>query len=79
MADLPIRQKTEEDVKNDIQRKIVEIENMTHIEMAHAWRHSPPGNEMFDPMGPYYEVFAKRWAEFGGWNPAVSKAVGWGR
>ena len=60
--------------------KIVEqINSMSQIEMARMWRFSPSGNPIFDSSLPYYEIFAKRFKELGGFTPEISKAIGWGQ
>lgn len=70
MSDKSIRPITEEEL-------IAKIQNMTHLEMAHAWRHAPMGDDMFQIGLPYWPVFKERWEKFGGMTSAVSIVVGW--
>jgi len=60
------------------QAEIDKINNMTQIEMARLWRFAPSGHPYFDSRLPYYEVFAARFRELGGFTPGISKAIGWG-
>lgn len=58
--------------------KIVdEINSLSHLEMARLWRFAPPGHPYFDGSLPYSEIFMKRYNDFGGMNPSISKELGW--
>ena len=58
------------------QIEIDKINQMSHIKMATIWRFAPSGHPYFDVTGPYFEIFDKRfWGEFGGFTPAISKAI----
>ena len=62
-----------------IQQEIEKINNMTHEEMARLWRFAPAGHPYFDSTKPFFKVFKKRLFEhFGGFNPQLSKKIGWG-
>lgn len=56
----------------DAERK--KIAEMTHEELARAWRFSPSGDFWSGSKGEYA---AKRFIEMGGWNPQLSKKIGW--
>lgn len=58
-------------------KEIEKINNLSHMEMARLFRFAPAGHPYFDLSKPFHEVFDKRFKEFGGWTPAISKAVGW--
>lgn len=59
------------------QKEIEKINKMTHVEMANLWRFAPIGHKYFDFNKPYWEYFQKRFEEFGGMTPAISKQIGW--
>jgi len=52
------------------------IMDMTHEEMAWEWRFSVIGNILFNRDEPYYDIFYKRFMEFGGMTPEMSKKIG---
>jgi len=54
-----------------------QINNMTHTQMANHYRNAPLGTPEFMRDTPECKAFNKRWEDFGGWNPVVSKQVGW--
>jgi hypothetical protein len=56
---------------------LVQISTMSHIQMAHKWRFAECGDPMFDRRYPLFEAFDKRFKEFGGFTPEISKAIGW--
>jgi len=49
---------------------------MSHREMASLWRHAPLGHIYFDDRKPYFKIFEKRFKEFGGFTPELSKSIG---
>lgn len=58
--------------------KIVEkINKMSREEMCSLWRFAPAGSIYFDSTLPYYEMFKKKFDELGGFNPEISKKIGW--
>lgn len=58
--------------------KIVDvINNLSHVEMARLWRFAEAGNIYFNSTLPYYDIFMKRFIEFGGMTPKISKLIGW--
>lgn len=59
-------------------KEIEKINQLTHEEMARLWRFSPSGHPYFVMGSPLWEAFEKRWKEFGGMNPTLSKKLGWG-
>jgi hypothetical protein len=61
----------------DYDQVVEKINKMSQMEMAHVWRFSSSGHPYFDSTLPYYEIFKKRFAELGGFTPAISKAIGW--
>ena len=54
-----------------------DINKMSHIEMARMWRFAPSSHIFFDVRYPYYDIFKKRYDEFGGMTPEISKSIGW--
>jgi len=63
--------------ESDDQKMIDDINKMTHMEMAMLWRFAPTGHPFFDHTLPYYAIFKKRYDEFGGMTPEISKKIGW--
>lgn len=59
------------------QKEINKINKMTHVEMAKLWRFALPGHKYFDKTLPYFEVFNKRFKEYGGMTSNISKLIGW--
>jgi len=51
------------------------INNMTHVEMCRVWRFGAGDLPYF--RTPYYDAFKKRFDEFGGFTPQISKLIGW--
>lgn len=68
---------TEELTKEELERWIKAINNYSHSEMASLWRFAPTGHPIFDRRLPLYEIFKKRFDEFGGFTPEISKDIGW--
>lgn len=69
---------TEEEIQSALQR----IETMDHYSMCEMWRFSPTGEEniYFRSDLPTGEAFKNRlFHHFGGFTPAISKSLGWGR
>lgn len=54
-----------------------EINNLDHEQMAYLWRFSKAGHPYFRSDLPLFELFNKRFKEFGGWTPEISKKIGW--
>ena len=54
-----------------------QIDDMSHEEMCRLWRFSPSGNPIFRSDLPFFARFEKRFKEFGGFTPAISKSIGW--
>jgi hypothetical protein len=50
---------------------------MTHEDMCRLWRFAPFGCEIFQSDKPFFKVFQKRFKEFGGFTPEISKKIGW--
>ena len=69
----PNRQLTE----TEIQGYIDAVNTMDHETMARLWRFSPAENPIFSKAYPIYDHFIKRFNEFGGWTPELSKRIGW--
>ncbi len=63
--------------EDEIKRHIENINAMSHEEMCRLWRFAPPGHHYFDRTLPLYEVFKKRFDDFGGFTPEISKKIGW--
>lgn len=53
------------------------IDSMSHMELCRAWRFAPVGDELF--QGDVGDYLLARLETFGGFTPAISKAIGWGR
>ena len=62
---------TDEELKT-----IEKINQMSQMEMASLRRFAPSGHSYFDRTKPFFKVFDKRFKEFGGFTPAISKAIG---
>jgi hypothetical protein len=62
-----------EDETNALLRK---VEQMSHEDMARAWRFAPVGSPYFADQR-VWDVFNARWQAFRGWNPELSKRIGW--
>lgn len=60
----------------EIQDWISAINGMSHFDLAQLYRFSPTGHPVFDNSLPINAVFHKRFDEFGGWTPEISKALG---
>ena len=52
------------------------IDAMSRLSMASLWRNAPIGHLYFRSDLPLYEHFRARFAELGGFSPAISKAIG---
>ncbi len=52
------------------------IDNMTHMELCRMWRFATPGDPLL--QGEAGDYFKARLDSFGGFTPAISKAIGWG-
>uniref|UniRef100_A0A6M3XSJ5 Uncharacterized protein n=1 Tax=viral metagenome TaxID=1070528 RepID=A0A6M3XSJ5_9ZZZZ len=63
--------------KEQIDEYMEQIKAMTHKEMASLWRFAPASHPFFDRTLPFYVVFKKRFDEFGGFTPEISKSIGW--
>lgn len=63
--------------KEEIEQLEREIDGMSHMDMARAWRFHKSGHPIFRLDLPLYEKFEKRFKEFGGFTPEISKAIGW--
>lgn len=57
---------------------VAKINSMSHFEMAYNYRFCSFGHMYFDSNLPYYEIFMKRFREFGGMTTSISKQIGWG-
>ena len=67
----------EELSKEEIEKYLKQIENMSHSEMASLWRFAPVGHPIFNRNYPLYNIFKIRFDSFGGFTPEVSKDIGW--
>lgn len=66
--------------KEEIEKMLERIKNMTHVEMCRRWRFgAPDGQEiMLRSDLPTGEAFKKRlFDHFGGFTPEISKKIGW--
>ena len=53
------------------------IDAMSHFSMAHLYRFSPAGHPYFVSGTELCEYFKERFKKLGGWNPSISKEIGW--
>lgn len=53
-----------------------EIDKLSHEALARIYRHSTVGNIYFTTP-ELYKHFITRFNSFGGWNPQLSKKIGW--
>lgn len=52
------------------------IDSMSHYELAYLWRFGDSSNELL--QGEAGEYFKERlFKHFGGFNPSLSKKIGW--
>ena len=71
-----MKQYTQEEINTSLE----EISKMDHITMARIWRFTPSGEESiyFRSDLPTGEAFKDRlFNHFGGFNPNISKQLGW--
>jgi hypothetical protein len=59
------------------QDDIDHIKRMTHVQMCSLLRFAKAGHPYFDVTKPFHEIFDKRFKEFGGMTPEISKLIGW--
>lgn len=57
--------------------EITKINALSHEEIAKLSRFAPSGHPWFDSSKPYHVILLKRFKDFGGWNPELSKRIGW--
>jgi hypothetical protein len=53
------------------------IDQMNLEDCARLWRFSVSGHPIFDCNLPLFSHFNNRFQSLGGWNPALSKKIGW--
>lgn len=63
---------TEDEIKAELER----IDSLDHVTMATLWRFAPAGHPYFNGNSVLWERFSKRFMEFGGMTPEVSKLIG---
>jgi len=61
----------------EIQEWKDKIDAMSQEDMARLWRFAPSGHPCFIMDTPVTEYFAKRFEKLGGFNPKISKKIGW--
>lgn len=54
-----------------------EIDEMSQIEMARAWRFDLYSSSYFSSTQEVFNYFKKKFEEKGGMTPAISKEIGW--
>jgi hypothetical protein len=59
---------------DEINEWLNKIDNMTHFEMAYLWR-TAPCFPVFHSELPIFEHFDRRFRQFGGMTPDISKQV----
>lgn len=55
---------------------VEDIESLTHEDMARLWRFASSGHPCFMTGHEMQRAFERRWKNFGGWNPALSRRIG---
>ncbi len=70
---MPVLARIEDDVVDPVLK--IEIDFMSHVEMARIWRFAPPGDRYL--RGATGAYFAKRFEELGGMSYEVSTTIGW--
>lgn len=63
--------------QEEIRLIMMEIEVMTHEEMARLYRFTPSGSPIFRSDLPLYEKFITRFNSFGGMTTEMSQKIGW--
>lgn len=61
----------------EIEEMKLKIDGMSHLQMAYLHRFAAVGHPFFDSKLPLHEHFEKRFKEFGGMTPEISKEIGW--
>ena len=61
----------------EINEMKLKIDGMSHLQMARLYRYATAGHPYFDSTLPLHEHFMKRFEEFGGMTPQISKEIGW--
>lgn len=56
---------------------LVAIEQMSREDMCRLWRFAKPGHPIFAKDTPLWEAFIAKFNELGGFNPEISKKIGW--
>ena len=60
-----------------IARDVAKINAMGHEAMCRLYRFATPGHPWFQSDTPQWAAFDKRFREFGGFTPEISKRIGW--
>ena len=63
--------------EEDIQYHTEVINSMSRASMAALWRKAPVGHIYFRGDLPLCKIFSARFQELGGWDPHLSKMIGW--
>jgi len=53
------------------------IDKLSQEEMASLWRFAPSGHIYFRSDLPLSDYFKERFNKLGGFNPEISKKIGW--
>lgn len=64
--------------KADEIERIAHINQMTHVELCRLWRFAEVGNVLLQGACGQ-RVKERLFDEFGGFNPGISKMIGWDR
>ena len=62
----------------EIEEWKIRIDAMAQEEMCRLWRFAPSGHPVFNRELPLYDLFKARFDSLGGFNPEISKRIGWG-
>jgi len=63
-------------MKKSIEQLKVDIDNMSHEQMAKLWRFGDSSNQYLQgDAGTYFKD--RLYNHFGGFNPTLSKKIGW--
>ena len=65
------------DLPSDYQQHVDTINSMDAEQIGRLMRFAPIGHPYMDGTLPYWKLLNDRFKELGGWNPALSKHIGW--
>lgn len=66
------------DLPADYQKHVDIINSMDAEQIGWLMRFAPIGHAYMDGSLPYWQILNDRFKSLGGWNPTLSKHIGWG-